>query len=197
MSETDKTAVVSVEDFPDLGSILDDVDFERKPLKHGNLDGGLFHVGKWGSLIIELVSYPDEVDNILANYNLTRVQYAKLMGNEIFRAVYNDTKSSIVALAGSGGYQLSARRLAEQGLSILEDIMENGKDSDRLKAIELSARLANLDPIIQAKTKEQASGSTGVQLVVNFGGGMPMPSSFNVKQNEQVIEVKPDEVEYE
>lgn len=179
-----------------MDELLDDIDFDRKPTKHGNLTKDEFHVGKWGSLIIELLFYPNKEDEILNNYSLTRKQFSDLMGNEMFRSMYDDLKSSVTALAASGGYQLSARRLAEQGLSVLEEILENGKDTDRLKAIELSARLANLDPLIQAKMKESQGSGAGVQLVVSFGGGMPLPSSFQVNKTE-VIDVQADEVVYE
>lgn len=184
---------------PDLSDLIGELDFDKQPLSHGLMqesnNRANFNVGKWGSLIIELIAYPTERDAILEQFGISLYQYSQLMGNPIFKAVYKDTESSIVALATNGGYQLSARRLAEQGLSVLEDIMANGDDKERIKAVELAARLANLDPLVQAKLRENNSGgSTGVQLVVNFGGGMPLPSSFQ-GQAKQIIDVKAESVD--
>lgn len=180
---------------PDLSEILDKIDFDRKPLSHGSqASRGRFSVGKWGSLIIELIAYPQEQDAILAEFGLTKLQFSELMGNPIFRAVYKDTESSIVALASNGGYQLSQRRLAEQGITVLEDILANGEDNNRLKAIELSARLGNLDPLIQAKMKQDnVAVNTGVQLVVNFGNGLRVPDAF--KGGNMVIETTAEAVD--
>ena len=181
---------------PDLSSILDNIDFERKPLSHGSqASRGRFSVGKWGSLIIELIAYPQEQDAILAEFGLTKFQFSELMGNPIFQAVYKDTESSIVALASNGGYQLSQRRLAEQGITVLEEIMASGEDKDRIKAVELAARLGNLDPLVQAKMKqENVAVNTGVQLVVNFGNGLKVPDAFKGQHN-VVIETTAEAVD--
>lgn len=181
---------------PDLSSILDNIDFDRKPLSHGSqASRGRFSVGKWGSLIIELIAYPQEQDAILAEFGLTKFQFSELMGNPIFQAVYKDTESSIVALASNGGYQLSQRRLAEQGITVLEEIMASGEDKDRIKAVELAARLGNLDPLVQAKMKqENVAVNTGVQLVVNFGNGLKVPDAFKGQQN-VVIETTAEAVD--
>lgn len=181
---------------PDLSSILDNIDFDRKPLSHGSqASRGRFSVGKWGSLIIELIAYPQEQDAILAEFGLTKFQFSELMGNPIFQAVYKDTESSIVALASNGGYQLSQRRLAEQGITVLEEIMAGGEDKDRIKAVELAARLGNLDPLVQAKMKqENVAVNTGVQLVVNFGNGLKVPDAFKGQQN-VVIETTAEAVD--
>lgn len=180
---------------PDLSSILDTIDFDRKPLSHGSqASRGRFSVGKWGSLIIELIAYPQEQDAILAEFGLTKFQFSELMGNPIFQAVYKDTESSIVALASNGGYQLSQRRLAEQGITVLEEIMAGGEDKDRIKAVELAARLGNLDPLVQAKMKqENVAVNTGVQLVVNFGNGLKVPDAF--KEGNMVIETTAEAVD--
>lgn len=180
---------------PDLSSILDNIDFDRKPLSHGGQAGrGRFSVGKWGSLIIELLAYPQEQDAILAEFGLTKLQFSELMGNPIFQAVYKDTESSIVALASNGGYQLSQRRLAEQGITVLEEIMVRGDDKDRIRAVELAARLGNLDPLVQAKMKQDnAAVNTGVQLVVNFGNGLKVPEAF--KGGNMVIETTAEVVD--
>ena len=180
---------------PDLSSILDNIDFDRKPLSHGSqASRGRFSVGKWGSLIIELIAYPQEQDAILAEFGLTKFQFSELMGNPIFQAVYKDTESSIVALASNGGYQLSQRRLAEQGITVLEEIMASGEDKDRIKAVELAARLGNLDPLVQAKMKqENVAVNTGVQLVVNFGNGLKVPDAFKV--GNMVIETTAEAVD--
>lgn len=180
---------------PDLSDVLAQIDFSAKPVEHGKTGNrGHFHVGKWGSLVIELVAYPDSVDAVLEHYGLSRYQYETLKANPLFQKLYKDTESSIYAMATSGGYQLSARRVAEQGLTVLEEIIANGEDKDRLKAIEMAARLANLDPIIQARQKqEQVAVNTGVQLVVNFGNGLEPPKAFKGQSN-TVIDVKSEDI---
>lgn len=168
---------------PDLSSILDAIDFDKQPLSHGKqgVDRGRFSVAKWGALIVELIAYPDEEDTILEEFGLTKNQFAQLKGNNLFQLVWKETESSIVSLAANGGFQMNARRLAEQGLNVIEEIMANGEDKDRLKAVELNARLSNLDPMVQAKTKESSPVvNTGVQLVVNFGDNVPVPDAFKV-----------------
>lgn len=181
---------------PDLTSVLSQIDFNKKPLSHGRqgVEKGRFSVAKWGSLIIELIAYPDEEDAILAEFGLTKHQYATLKGNALFQTVWKETESSIVSLATSGGFQLNARRLAEQGLNVLEDVMEHGDDKDRLKAVESAARFANLDPIVQAKTRDNtAQTSTGVQLVVNFNENLRVPDGFK-KGNQIVIDTVAEKV---
>lgn len=180
---------------PDLSDVLAQIDFSAKPIEHGKTGNrGHFHVGKWGSLVIELVAYPDSVDAVLEHYGLSRYQYETLKANPLFQKLYKDTESSIYAMATSGGYQLSARRVAEQGLTVLEEIIAHGEDKDRLKAIEMAARLANLDPLIQARQKqEQVAVNTGVQLVVNFGNGLEPPKAFKGQSN-TVIDVKSEDI---
>lgn len=182
-------------DLPDLSDVLAQIDFSAKPVEHGKTGGrGHFHVGKWGSLAIELIAYPDEVDTVLEHYGLSRYQYESLKANSLFQKLYKDTERSIMEMATSGGYQLSARRVAEQGLTVLEEIIASGEDKDRLKAIEMAARLANLDPLVQAKQKQdQAAVNTGVQLVVNFGNGLEPPKAFQ-GQNNTVIDVKAEKI---
>lgn len=180
---------------PDLSDVLAQIDFSAKPVEHGKTGNlGHFHVGKWGSLVIELIAYPDEVDTVLEHYGLSRYQYESLKANPLFQKLYKDTERSIMEMATSGGYQLSARRVAEQGLTVLEEIIASGEDKDRLKAIEMAARLANLDPLVQAKQKQdQAAVNTGVQLVVNFGNGLEPPKAFQ-GQNNTVIDVKAEKI---
>lgn len=172
---------------PDLSSVLAKIDFNKGPLSHGRqgVAKGRFSVAKWGALAIELIAYPEEEDNILAEFGLTKLQYAELKGNKLFQAVWQETESTIVALATAGSFQFNARRVAEQSLNVLEEIIECGDDKDRLKAIELNARFASLDPIIQAKTKENAAVQTGVQLVVNFSNDLRVPSGF--KQGSDIV----------
>lgn len=181
-------------DLPDLSSILAEIDFDRKPISHGSAAlHGNFHIGKWGSLIIELLAYPAEQESILAEYGLTAYQFETLKGNKLFQEVYREVESSMSALAGTNGFQLQARRVAEQGLARIEDIISRGEDKDALKAFEMAANMANLNPALLAKTKsEQATVNTGVQLVVNFGGGLRMPEAF--KNRETVIDVKPEDI---
>lgn len=193
-SLTDGTTPTEV-NLPDLSDVLAQIDFSSKPVEHGKTGNrGHFHVGKWGSLVIELVAYPDAVDAVLEHYGLSRYQYETLKANPLFQKLYKDTESSILALATSGGYQLSARRVAEQGLTVLEEIIANGDDKDRLKAIEMAARLANLDPLVQARQKQENQVvNTGVQLVVNFGQGLEPPKAF-MGQGNTVIDVKAEDI---
>lgn len=182
-------------DLPDLSSILAEIDFDRKPISHGSAAlHGNFHIGKWGSLIIELLAYPAEQESILAEYGLTAYQFETLKGNKLFQEVYREVESSMSALAGTNGFQLQARRVAEQGLARIEDIISRGEDKDALKAFEMAANMANLNPALLAKTKsEQATVNTGVQLVVNFGNGLRKPEAFNGSNT--VIDVNPEDID--
>nr|DAR54726.1 MAG TPA: hypothetical protein [Caudoviricetes sp.] len=180
---------------PDLSDVLAQIDFSAKPIEHGKAGNqGLFHVGKWGSLVIELIAYPDDQEAVLEHYGLSQYQFEDLKANPLFQKLYKDTESTVHALATNGGFQLAARRVAEQGLTVLEEIMVNGDDKERLKAVEMAARLANLDPAVIAKQRqEQATVSTGVQLVVNFGKGLEPPKAFQGQSN-TVIDVKPEDI---
>lgn len=193
---TNLTDGMIIKNRPDLSSVLDQIDFNKKPISHGRqgADKSRFSVAKWGSLIIELIAYPNEEDNILDEFGLTKNQYAELRGNPLFQSVWKETESSIVALAANGGFQLNARRLAEQSLNVLEEIIETASDRERLKAIELNARFANLDPIVQAKIKDNTTTvNAGVQLVVNFSDKLKVPDGFKAGQEviiDTVAEVK-------
>lgn len=192
---TDGTTPITPLDLPDLSDVLAQIDFTKRPIDHGKTaNQGHFHVGKWGSLIIELIAYPNDKASVLEAYGLSEYQYECLLGNPLFQRVYKDTESSIISMATSGGFQLSARRVAEQGLTVLEDIIASGEDKDRLKAIEMAANLANLNPLIQAKLKQDNQVvNTGVQLVVNFGGGLTPPKAFNGAE-QTVIDVKAEDI---
>lgn len=190
---------LKTESIPDLSAILGQIDFNKKPISHGRqgVSKSRFSVTKWGALVIELIAYPKEEDSILEEFGLTKFQYAELKGNPLFQAVWKETESSIVAMATSGAFQLNARRLAEQSLNVLEEIIEGGEDKERLSAISMTARLANLDPLVQAKMKDKdQSVSTGVQLVVNFNDKLRVPDGFKSGNNiiiDAVSEVKDDE----
>lgn len=195
MSSSTDGMIPTNSNLPDLSDVLAQIDFSAKPVEHGKTGNrGHFHVGKWGSLIIELIAYPDDTALVLDHYGLSQYQYESLKANPLFQKVYKDTESSITALATNGGFQLAARRVAEQGLTVLEEIIAHGEDKDRLKAIETAARLANLDPLIQSKMKqEQVAVNTGVQLVVNFAQGLEPPKAFQ-GQNNTVIDVSAEDI---
>lgn len=167
-------------EMPDLAAVIDSIDFDKQPIAHSiRPPNERFSVGKWGALAMELIAYPSEQEQILEDFGLTNTQFAELMGNPVFQAVYKETEKSIIELAANGGYQLAHRRLSEQGIAVLEEIMTTGDDKERLKAVELSARLGSLDPLVQAKTQpQQSTGGAGVQLVVNFSQGLRVPEAF-------------------
>lgn len=182
-SSTDGMTAVQM---PDLSAVLDQIDFDKKPISHGRQASvGRFSVAKWGALIIELLAYPNEEDAILEEFGLTKNQYAELRGNSLFQSVWKETESTIVALAANGGFQLNARRIAEQSLDRLEEIIAHADHKDSLKAIELNARLSNLDPLVQAKIKDNQVQTSGVQLVVNFSNQLRVPDGF--KQGSGVV----------
>lgn len=169
----------------DLSEVLDSISFTQntKPISHGlataTARSGLFSVTKWGALITELIAYPNQKAEVLEHFGITEYQLAELQDNSLFQAMYKDVQSSITSLASNGGFQLNARRLAEQSMTVLEDVLANGDDNMRVKAAEMIARWANLDPLVQAKlSKGEATVNTGVQLVVNFSENMPVPAAF-------------------
>lgn len=180
---------------PDLSDILAKIDFDAKPMEYGKTAGqGHFHVGKWGALILELIANPADEESILQTYGLTKYQYENLKASKLFQQVYKETESAVFSQAASGAFSLSARRVAEQGLTVMENIIAYGEDKDRIKAFETVTRLANLDPAIQAKLKDDKVVQSGVQLVVNFAPGLEPPKAFQ-GANATVIDVQAEKVD--
>lgn len=180
---------------PDLSDILEQIDFDAKPLEYGKTAGqGHFHVGKWGALILELIANPADEESILQTYGLTKYQYENLKASKLFQQVYKETESAVLSQAASGAFHLAARRVAEQGLTVMENIIAYGDDKDKIKAFETVTRLANLDPAIQAKLKDDKVVQSGVQLVVNFAPGLEPPKAFQ-GANATVIDVQAEKVD--
>lgn len=180
---------------PDLSDILEKIDFDAKPMEYGKTAGqGHFHVGKWGALILELIANPADEESILQTYGLTKYQYENLKASKLFQQVYKETERAVLSQAASGAFSLSARRVAEQGLTVMENIIAYGENKDRIKAFETVTRLANLDPAIQAKLKDDKVVQSGVQLVVNFAPGLEPPKAFQ-GANATVIDVQAENVD--
>ena len=180
---------------PDLSDILAQIDFDARPLEYGKTAGqGHFHVGKWGALILELIANPADEESILETYGLTKYQYENLKASPLFQQVYKETESAVLSQAASGAFHLAARRVAEQGLTVMENIIAYGDDKDRIKAFETVTRLANLDPAIQAKLKDDKVVQSGVQLVVNFAPGLEPPKAFQGANN-TIIDVQAEKVD--
>jgi len=180
---------------PDLSDILSSIDFNAKPMEYGKTaNQGHFHVGKWGALILELIANPADEESILETYSLTKYQYENLKASPLFQQVYKDTESAVLSQAASGAFHLAARRVAEQGLTVMENIIAYGDDKDKIKAFETVTRLANLDPAVQAKLKEDKVVQSGVQLVVNFAPGLEPPKAFQ-GSSATVIDVQPEKVD--
>lgn len=180
---------------PDLSDILSSIDFDAKPMEYGKTaNQGHFHVGKWGALILELIANPADEESILETYGLTKYQYENLKASPLFQQVYKETESAVLSQAASGAFHLAARRVAEQGLTVMENIIAYGDDKDKIKAFETVTRLANLDPAVQAKLKEDKVVQSGVQLVVNFAPGLEPPKAFQ-GANATVIDVQPEKVD--
>lgn len=189
------TQVTENQALPDLSDILSSIDFNAKPMEYGKTaNHGHFHVGKWGGLIIELIANPAAEEAILETYGLTKYQFENLKASALFQQVYKETESAVLSQASSGAFQLAARRVAEQGLTRLEEIIARGDDKDSIKAFETVTRLANLDPAVQAKLKEDKVVQSGVQLVVNFAPGLEPPKAFQ-GSSATVIDVQPEKVD--
>lgn len=180
---------------PDLSDILSSIDFNAKPMEYGKVaNQGHFHVGKWGALILELIANPADEESILETYGLTKYQYENLKASPLFQQVYKETERAVLSQAASGAFHLAARRVAEQGLTVMENIIAYGDDKDKIKAFETVTRLANLDPAVQAKLKEDKVVQSGVQLVVNFAPGLEPPKAFQ-GSSATVIDVQPEKVD--
>ena len=180
---------------PDLSDILAQIDFDAKDMEYGKTASqGRFHVGKWGALILELIANPADEESILQAYGLTKYQYENLKASKLFQQVYKETESAVLSQAASGAFHLAARRVAEQGLTVIENIIAYGDDKDRIKAFETVTRLANLDPAIQAKLKDDKVVQSGVQLVVNFAPGLEPPKAFQGVNN-TIIDVQAENVD--
>lgn len=180
---------------PDLSDILAQIDFDAKDMEYGKTASqGRFHVGKWGALILELIANPADEESILQAYGLTKYQYENLKASKLFQQVYKETESAVLSQAASGAFHLAARRIAEQGLTVMENIIAYGDSKDQIKAFETVTRLANLDPAIQAKLKDDKVVQSGVQLVVNFAPGLEPPKAFQGANN-TIIDVQADNVD--
>lgn len=189
------TQPVENQALPDLSDILSSIDFNAKPMEYGKTaNQGHFHVGKWGALILELIANPADEESILETYGLTKYQYENLKASPLFQQVYKETESAVLSQAASGAFHLAARRVAEQGLTVMENIIAYGDDKDKIKAFETVTRLANLDPAVQAKLKEDKVVQSGVQLVVNFAPGLEPPKAFQ-GSSATVIDVQPEKVD--
>lgn len=189
------TQVAENQALPDLSDILSSIDFNAKPMEYGKTaNHGHFHVGKWGALILELIANPADEETILETYGLTKYQYENLKASPLFQQVYKETESAVLSQASSGAFHLAARRVAEQGLTVMENIIAYGDDKDKIKAFETVTRLANLDPAVQAKLKEDKVVQSGVQLVVNFAPGLEPPKAFQ-GSSATVIDVQPEKVD--
>jgi hypothetical protein len=189
------TQVAENQALPDLSDILSSIDFNAKPMEYGKTaNQGHFHVGKWGALILELIANPADEESILETYGLTRYQYENLKASPLFQQVYKETENAVLSQAASGAFHLAARRVAEQGLTVMENIIAYGDDKDKIKAFETVTRLANLDPAVQAKLKEDKVVQSGVQLVVNFAPGLEPPKAFQ-GSSATVIDVQPEKVD--
>lgn len=194
LDEPAGTQVAENQALPDLSDILSSIDFNAKPMEYGKTaNQGHFHVGKWGALILELIANPADEESILETYGLTKYQYENLKASPLFQQVYKETESAVLSQAASGAFHLAARRVAEQGLTVMENIIAYGDDKDKIKAFETVTRLANLDPAVQAKLKEDKVVQSGVQLVVNFAPGLEPPKAFQ-GANATVIDVQPEKV---
>lgn len=179
---------------PDLSDILAQIDFDAKDMEYGKTASqGRFHVGKWGALILELIANPADEDSILQAYGLTKYQYENLKASKLFQQVYKETESAVLSQAASGAFHLAARRIAEQGLTVMENIIAYGDSKDQIKAFETVTRLANLDPAIQAKLKDDKVVQSGVQLVVNFAPGLEPPKAFQGASN-TIIDVQAENI---
>lgn len=189
------TQVAENQALPDLSDILSSIDFNAKPMEYGKTaNQGHFHVGKWGALILELIANPADEESILETYGLTKYQYENLKASPLFQQVYKETESAVLSQAASGAFHLAARRVAEQGLTVMENIIAYGDDKDKIKAFETVTRLANLDPAVQAKLKEDKVVQSGVQLVVNFAPGLEPPKAFQGANN-TVIDVTAEKID--
>lgn len=195
LDEPAGTLVAENQALPDLSDILSSIDFNAKPMEYGKTaNHGHFHVGKWGGLIIELIANPAAEEAILEYYGLTKYQFENLKASALFQQVYKETESAVLSQASSGAFHLAARRVAEQGLTRLEEIIARGEDKDSIKAFETVTRLANLDPAVQAKLKEDKVVQSGVQLVVNFAPGLEPPKAFQ-GSSATVIDVQPEKID--
>lgn len=195
LNEPAGTQVAENQVLPDLSDILSSIDFNAKPMEYGKTaNQGHFHVGKWGALILELIANPADEESILETYGLTKYQYENLKASPLFQQVYKETESAVLSQAASGAFHLAARRVAEQGLTVMENIIAYGDDKDKIKAFETVTRLANLDPAVQAKLKEDKVVQSGVQLVVNFAPGLEPPKAFQ-GSSATVIDVQPEKVD--
>lgn len=141
---------------------------------------------EWGGLALELLLEPDNAEEICETYGTTaEAVYAALDSNKDFHAAFSEAKSRIKSLGPNAGYILRAQYMAEQQLRPLQELATGPAvpPQIKLKAIEMTAKFALLDPSVQKKD-DKAAGAAGVSVTFNFGAGLPTPSA-------NVIDVEP------
>lgn len=118
------------------------------------------------SLVRDYILYgEDDIDEFLHLYKLTIEEFKLLRQLPEFASIAKTVQNEVNS---KGKVQIKARTLMETHLMTLHDVIENTtyEASDRIKAMDLLARLADALP------KNNTPTNTGLNVSINFGGSV-------------------------
>lgn len=115
------------------------------------------------SLVRDVILYgQDDLDEVLASNDLTYEEFMEIAETPAFKKAAEDLGNE---LKSSGLVKVKARDILNEQLHTLRDIANNtGQEaSDRIKAVELIAKIADALP------KNTGSTQTGPMVTINLG----------------------------
>lgn len=124
------------------------------------------HIKSIHALVRDYILYAeDEFETLLEMYDITEQQLEAIKTTPEFMSIAKEVGNEVKS---KGKAQLKARTLLESHLATLHNIIESTQYDaiDRIKAIELLAKIADALP------KANATTSTGMNVSINFGGSI-------------------------
>ena len=154
------------------------------------------------SFVKDLVLYgPSKVVEVCDLHKVDDVDFKEIIELPIFKKEMRELRA-LVEASPNALIQLKARNIVEQGLDCLKEIIKDGeKDSDRIKAMDLVAKIGGVYDVGHLGTGDNDSKNqaSGLVLNVNLGpNGLipPLPQEQRplrrVKDVMEVIDVKPN-----
>lgn len=138
----------------------------------------------WGALIMEMLTDPDNADDIILAHGTTPAEVRQLFEtNREFQVALRECRSVITAQGPNAGFVLRSKMLAEDMLDTMYEMAKSktATHAVKLRAIEDLVSWGRLNPK-DDKSRNEAT-DTGVHLTMNFIG---------LKRNiPQIIDVEP------
>lgn len=128
----------------------------------------------WPALMLDLLLQPDQRDSICIRYRTSPEEVCLLMDhNAAFQQVAREMQAKVAGAGADEAFMLRAQIIAE---SMLPELSQLGRSRTvspavKLKAIENLMMLAG--HTAKGSKKEPAAGTTGMNMIINFGPGVP------------------------